>query len=289
MHRNYDLLFTPAYLGSLCLLFLNDFFLKQNSPGWITGKLSDFTGLFCLAVFACIVLDRRSTAVNILIAVLFSIWKSPLADPAIDVWNAYMPYSIGRVVDYSDLLALTILPFAQVFYKRSELSRARHRLGILLVALLSCFAFLATSKSSHHETYKIIFSYPGTKDQFVDELKAMHVRILDERHTAKQAMIQFEFPAWGECFSHIRAVINVRDSNGSAEVRLSELIGNCSKTGGERVRLFREFEIFTKRIRLKRSSPTTPSSRHLSRPLKSPAPARLTFFFAPHSLIRYHE
>src|SRR3972149_6580371 len=36
----------PASLGAVALLLLNDHFLKQAYPSILTGKLSDFAGLF---------------------------------------------------------------------------------------------------------------------------------------------------------------------------------------------------------------------------------------------------
>lgn len=41
----------PFFLLSLALLLLNDFFLKAYFHNWITGKLSDVTGLFVFSQF----------------------------------------------------------------------------------------------------------------------------------------------------------------------------------------------------------------------------------------------
>ena len=38
---------------AVCLLFLNDRFLKYAFPGWWTGKLSDFAGVFFLPLYLC--------------------------------------------------------------------------------------------------------------------------------------------------------------------------------------------------------------------------------------------
>ena len=46
-----SIILTKIYISSLILLLLNDILLKQLFPGFITGKLSDFTGLFIFVVF----------------------------------------------------------------------------------------------------------------------------------------------------------------------------------------------------------------------------------------------
>jgi hypothetical protein len=52
----------PATLSCVLLLLLNDHVLKAAAPSWITGKLSDFAGLFffpfLLAALLSVVLDR---------------------------------------------------------------------------------------------------------------------------------------------------------------------------------------------------------------------------------------
>src|SRR3954468_16878303 len=92
---------SPAYLASVLLLFLNDFSFKQAWPCWFTGKLSDFAGLFAFSVFTLVIWPARANAIGVALA--FAFWKSPLAQPLNDTWNALVPYLISRVVDYTDL------------------------------------------------------------------------------------------------------------------------------------------------------------------------------------------
>ena len=49
-------LVSPLYLAALSGLLLNDFVLKSAAPGFVTGKLSDFCGLFAFAVFWSVLL-----------------------------------------------------------------------------------------------------------------------------------------------------------------------------------------------------------------------------------------
>lgn len=124
-----------GYLIAIALLVINDLVLKAVFPGIVTGKLSDFAGLFAFAAFFSALAPRYSTVVCIASGVLFVFWKSPLSQPLIELW----PWAITRVVDRTDLLALLVLPFAR-------LSAAPLRTSLRpAIAMLSLFAFAATS------------------------------------------------------------------------------------------------------------------------------------------------
>lgn len=97
------------FILALAMLALNDHLLKHTWPCWFTGKLSDVVGLFAFGWFWVALIPHRRTAVLIAIAVLFAWWKSPLSQTAMDAWNDVGPWTIGRVVDASDLLALPVL------------------------------------------------------------------------------------------------------------------------------------------------------------------------------------
>ncbi len=147
----------PILLVSLALLLINDHYLKEAFPGVISGKLSDIAGLICWTWFWLTLLANRRVEVHItavlVTAVGFVWWKSPLSDAFIMQWNTFMPYSIGRVVDYTDLLALAVLPV--VLYKfqhalRQPLSQIKlSKLAPVLrigVGALAVFAFAATTE-----------------------------------------------------------------------------------------------------------------------------------------------
>jgi tetratricopeptide (TPR) repeat protein len=139
-------LLSPVYLVAVGLLLLNDFVLKHTMPGLITGKLSDFSGLFAFAVFWSVVFPRWIKSVHVIIGLAFAFWKSPAAESAIQGWNATMPFRIGRVVDYGDLLALTVLPVSMLYLRREWTTVAPRKAGAVAVAIVSLFAFTATSQ-----------------------------------------------------------------------------------------------------------------------------------------------
>lgn len=112
----YSLLLSPLLLLSLALLLINDHLLKAAYPNWFTGKLSDFSGLFMFTACLLAFLPNRPWTVAGLVTIMFAVWKSPLSGAAIHAWNQFCPrYALGRVVDYTDLFALVVVPLAVVY------------------------------------------------------------------------------------------------------------------------------------------------------------------------------
>src|SRR5215510_6171141 len=111
------ILVSPAYLVILSLLLVNDFLLKQILHNWMTGKLSDFCGLFAFPLFVFVFFPRYKRAIFSLTALFFCFWKSGQSQPLIDAWNAVSVLPLNRAVDLSDAIALLILPFAYAYPK----------------------------------------------------------------------------------------------------------------------------------------------------------------------------
>jgi hypothetical protein len=134
------------FLAALTILLLNDFWLKSQFPGLITGKLSDFAGIALVALPLLAAFPRRARAIYLGIAAAFLWWKSPLSAPLIDFANDVLPYRIGRVVDYTDLLALLVLPFCSHATREVcvESGRLRRALAVPVIAI-AVFATAATS------------------------------------------------------------------------------------------------------------------------------------------------
>lgn len=99
-----SLLLHPFFLFNLCLLIANDHWWKHTYANTLTGKISDFAGVFVLAVFLVACLRFKRSIAVIITTLLFAWWKSPLSQPFITT------FGLARVVDYTDLLALIILP-----------------------------------------------------------------------------------------------------------------------------------------------------------------------------------
>ncbi len=128
----------------MLLLVANDFVLKARFHDAITGKLSDFAGLFAFAFFWTALVPRRRTAILILTAIGFSWWKSAAAAGFIAFWNGQVAYRIGRVIDWTDLAALVVIPLAGELALRPV--RRSSRLLRLSIIIASLAAFAATSR-----------------------------------------------------------------------------------------------------------------------------------------------
>lgn len=103
-----------VFIGSLILLLANDFFLKNAYPNYLTGKLSDFSGLVVFYGVISFLIGLRLKNLFVVVT-LFIYWKSDLSQPLIDAFNSMSLFNISRVIDYSDLMALIVLPVYHVY------------------------------------------------------------------------------------------------------------------------------------------------------------------------------
>lgn len=133
---------SKAFICSLCILLLNDFILKYSFPNWLTGKLSDFAGLFIFALFWIAFFPKHQLKIIGFTAFAFLWWKSPWSQSFIHTWNNHIYIPIERVVDYSDLIALPVLFFS---LKYSNSNYKTFRISPLVIIVFSAFAFGATS------------------------------------------------------------------------------------------------------------------------------------------------
>ena len=144
--RNLNVLASPGFLAGLCLLLVNDFVLKQQFHNGLTGKLSDFAGLFVFPLFCAAFAPRLRPHVYALTAIAFAFWKSAYSQPLIEAWNGLRLFPVGRTVDPGDLCALLVLPVSYVYGRALPKSRAP-RPFVYSIALVSLFAFTATQFS----------------------------------------------------------------------------------------------------------------------------------------------
>lgn len=146
--RNEALVLNWIFIPGLLVLFLNDHYLKWEFSNWFTGKLSDFVGLLIFPLFLQFLFPRLSRISIVLTGLLFILWKLPVSEPLIVLYNRVAIIPITRTVDYSDLIALAVLPLADYFSKRID----HYRIGSLspsfftyLVAVPAAVVFMATA------------------------------------------------------------------------------------------------------------------------------------------------
>lgn len=148
------------FIIPLAVLILNDFLFKTHFPGAVTGKLSDITGIWVLALTLLAFFPNRKNVVYISVSLFFLLWKSPFSQLMIDGWNALPLFTIGRVVDYSDLLALAVLPLSG--YVADAKPWLITKLNPVIPFVVAMFAFSATSKVKRisYDDNGYIFDFP---------------------------------------------------------------------------------------------------------------------------------
>lgn len=156
-----SLLLSPGFLVALALLILNDHILKNAFGNTLTGKLSDVAGVVALALFLTSFWPKRRTAAHVVVAVAFLLWKSPLADAPLAMWNALGVWPMSRVLDYTDWLAVLVLPMSWWYAARA---RPLPRIVALkpAIVLVASIAFMATSRPVKHvkDSYRFDLPYP---------------------------------------------------------------------------------------------------------------------------------
>jgi hypothetical protein len=140
-----------ALLLSLLLLIGNDWFGKAMFANALTGKLSDFAGLFAFPFIFSLLLPRHVKAVHCASALFFLLWKSEAVQPLLDALNNWgLP--VGRTVDYSDYVALLSVPVSYWFLAQAPSLRLSQRQFAAMVCVSSA-AFMATSMILYPRKY----------------------------------------------------------------------------------------------------------------------------------------
>lgn len=144
----------PASLVSIGLLILNDHLLKVLAPSWLTGKLSDFAGLFffpfLLAVGLGGVFQRASLktigalAIGVT-AVWFALIKTTTLGNTLteEMLTRLLGAPVQIVLDPTDLIALPVLILTWRLWNRAASQRPT-RLSWIALSVAS-LATLATS------------------------------------------------------------------------------------------------------------------------------------------------
>lgn len=158
-NKSIGILTTWPFLICLVSLIANDWWLKAAYPGGITGKLSDFAGIALVSLMAFSAIPQRKWLLCLLISVAFLWWKSPLSDSMIQLVNSLNILRIGRVIDYSDLSALLVLP-ACLYVSENQCrfritSRYFRKMLTAPVAVATLFAVMGTSTLPTHEEFSV--------------------------------------------------------------------------------------------------------------------------------------
>jgi len=169
----------PIFIISVLVLVLNDWYLKQTFSNGLTGKLSDFAGLFAFPFFLSAFFPRKTKWVYVLTFLFFVMWKSPLISPFIAVLN-HIGLPVHRTIDYTDYWALIILPFSfYVFNKSAAYSLKPVFLNAIII--FSSLAFMATEMP------------PGENAKFTNLNKNYTFNFSKRELIARLNMLQLEY------------------------------------------------------------------------------------------------
>lgn len=170
-----ELLSARLFVIGLVILLANDFVFKALFHNALTGKISDFAGLFIFSYFFSVFFLRHTKLIYLITGILFVVWKSPLSDSFIIWWNHNLFFQISRVVDYTDLLALAVLPVSYFYLKKQSIPKSRIRFVYsYLIGAIAFFSFCATSQPRQRFDLKIEtdkkYSIPISKSEVFNQL-----------------------------------------------------------------------------------------------------------------------
>lgn len=153
-----------GFILGLAILLLNDFYLKNLFGNWFTGKLSDFAGLFIFPMFWSILFPRFKNKIYFVTLIIFIYWKSEFSNSIIEFISHFNYLKIQRIVDSSDLIALTILPISYLYNQKHE--KFYIQIKPVFIVGLASFSFIATSYSTdinYKKNYSFNYSLENLK------------------------------------------------------------------------------------------------------------------------------
>jgi len=133
----------PLFIICVIVLILNDWYLKPVFHNTLTGKLSDFAGLFALPYLLSSLVPKHALKIHVWTGLLFIVWKSEFAEPLIAFANS-LRIPVSRTIDFTDNIALISLPLSYFTLKSSFTLNLKPILHKALIAV-TCLAFVATS------------------------------------------------------------------------------------------------------------------------------------------------
>jgi hypothetical protein len=136
-----------VFVLSLTLLLANDFYLKARFNNSITGKLLDLVGLILFPWFWSLVFKSNVKSIYIFTFLFFIFWKTEASTLFINTLNTNTGIGFGRVIDYSDLWTLLVLPISYRFYSITKDQLILfNRPFKSFVSTVCIFSFFATSQ-----------------------------------------------------------------------------------------------------------------------------------------------
>lgn len=137
----------PLFIICVLTLILNDWYFKTTFHNSLTGKLSDFAGLFAFPYLLSVLYPRHSYKIHIGTVLLFVLLKSEFSQPIIDIFNSFK-IPINRTVDFTDNIALVSIFISHITLK-SEFSLTIKPILKKAFMVVSSLSFMATTLPPH--------------------------------------------------------------------------------------------------------------------------------------------
>jgi hypothetical protein len=263
-----DILTSPGFVISLSLLLINDFYLKPaiNSP--LTGKLSDFAGLFAFTLFWISMFPRFRRGICLTILLGFTFWKSSYSQPVIGLWNGLGIVRISRTIDLTDLIALSVIPPAYSYASRRLSGTIAPNWVPTSMALIAVFAFTATSYRTKYEDYGNKYYFAGSGGELFKKIDDLHLLYFDYplgKDEMESGQLQLTIPA-KMCRGRISVDLEVVEVDQQTIVSIKRLEHDCPRSSGDREKLLAEFE----REFVDRLTNGTPQTTHYKSDVETP-------------------
>lgn len=210
LHRK-RLLYNGCFLLSLVVLLFNDHYWKYRYHNMLTGKLSDVAGLILLSLLLAYLFPKLRQYAVVPAGLFFIFWKLPLSEGFIRTYNLVAPIPITRVVDYTDLWMLFILPFAAVLigriYRRAHTSQRLLRLPAAWILIPCGFALMATSPPKSYYFSRAEGVKIGKSYKFGMSNEALLEALRKEGYEVQLDSFYRRSNPWGVCNYCIRNVV----------------------------------------------------------------------------------
>ncbi|UUV20854.1 hypothetical protein [Paenimyroides aestuarii] len=210
--------FRLIFILSIFILLLNDHFLKDYFGNYFTGKLSDFSGLFAFPYFLCLLFPSKINFNYIVTGLFFIFWKSEFIEPLLHSFHL-IGIGLNRTVDYSDLIALSVLPFSYLYWYSNWNDYINFHKALKPMVLVVCaFSFVATSMPKQYGNLNL-------KTNLEVRLKANKQDVISILNLSKNKKnYDFEFKL-SEYNATINAIVKVdRLENGLISIKLDSIL-----------------------------------------------------------------
>ncbi len=180
--RNKFLITNLIFLLAIFLLFLNDHFLKFQFSNFLTGKLSDVCGIIAFPLLLTYIFPKLKEHSIYIAALIFIFWKSEYSQGLIDIYNQISPIETSRVIDYTDILVLVLLPIPYYLIKNSETLKSLHfkKLNekliliptfLILISEAPPIDYYYTHSNGNLKCFKCTSQVKYSTDDFINKLK----------------------------------------------------------------------------------------------------------------------